>query len=134
MKTRDTKEAIVSFARSCYKKHRKPPSIRLIARRHRGLGVTRSNIYKLFPGGLAEICRKAGVPTPKQRIKATQKALKARKAGSFEDIKLLEEKVERLAQIVAFLGGRVGGEQLIFEDEHWDELWERYENLRIEKK
>jgi hypothetical protein len=97
------------------------------------VGVTRSNIYELFPGGLAEICRCAGVPTPKQRIKATQKALKARKAGRFEEVKLLEEKVERLAEIVAFLGGRIGGEQLIFDDEHWDELWRRYEALRIER-
>jgi hypothetical protein len=132
MSQSDVEELIISFVRKYYERHGTAPSVRTIAKKVKA--VTIAGIYKAFPGGLAEICQQARVPAPKQRIKATRRALKARKAESFEDIKLLEEKVERLAQIVAFLGGRVGGEQLIFEDEHWDELWERYENLRIEKK
>jgi|GEM_PF-4437567 len=134
MKTSNTKELIIDFARKHYKKHGKPPSIRLIARKHRRLGVTRSNIYELFPGGLAEICRLAGVPIPKQRIKATQQALKARKTGKLEEIKMLEQKVECLAEIVAYLGGWIGGEQLILQDTYWDELWDKYESTRLKKK
>lgn len=86
-------DRVVDFVRAHYEKQGSVPSIRSIAKKHRRRGLTRSSIYRLFPGGLREICERAGVPLPSDRMRVVQPALNTRRAAESKpamDSKILE--------------------------------------------
>ncbi len=64
------KEMILKFVRNYYKKHSKVPSVRTICKRTR---IYNNMLYQIFPGKLAEICKKANLPFPTDRIKAMRR-------------------------------------------------------------
>ena len=75
--------------------------------------TNRTELYKAFPGGLAEICRGSGVPYPKDRAKAVEKAVKARSTKAEKDqskvaspITLTEEQSKRIYGIMQLEGGK----------------------------
>lgn len=79
----EIKETILNFMREYYVKHGKPPSVELMSREVEGL--SRRKFYKIFRGGIAEACNLAGIPQPRERIKATAKARKEKKAWKEKD-------------------------------------------------
>ena len=61
------RENILKLVRKYYKKNAKVPSVRTICKRTR---IYNNMLYQIFPGKLAEICQKANIPCPTDRIKA----------------------------------------------------------------
>lgn len=73
----DLKDQILSFIKDYNLKEGKPPSIKTISKKVKG--VTVRQFYKIFPGGIKEACSEAGIQAPSENIKSTQKALNARR-------------------------------------------------------
>jgi len=93
----DLRERVLEYVRNAFEVEKKPPTIRNIAENVEG--VNRSNIYTLFPQGIKEICKAAGIDVPSKRIKETKKASKARKTkrdGPFPDIILRDQLAQEL--------------------------------------
>ncbi len=93
----DLRESVLEYVRNAFEVEKKPPTIRNIAENVEG--VNRSNIYTLFPQGIKEICKAAGIDVPSKRIKETKKASKARKTkrdGPFPDITLRDQLAQEL--------------------------------------
>ncbi len=67
----DLRERVLEYVRNAFEVEKKPPTIRNIAENVEG--VNRSNIYTLFPQGIKEICKAAGIDVPSKRIKETKK-------------------------------------------------------------
>jgi hypothetical protein len=89
------KNDIVKFAREYYSKHGELPSVRTLSRKFRGI-----RLYSVFPEGIRQLCKEAGVPVPTSRLKAVSKALKARvEARARSDVNRLDM-IERLLDIV----------------------------------
>jgi hypothetical protein len=63
-----------------------------------GLGGVR--FYSVFPGGIRQLCREAGVPVPANRLKAVSKALRARAEAKARSNLNRLERIERLLDIV----------------------------------
>ena len=85
----ERRQRVLKFVKDVYNRERRVPTIREIS--DNVTGVTRSNIYTLFPGKISQICKEAGVDVPKNRIKSTKKASSTRKTKSestFPDIVL----------------------------------------------
>jgi len=112
----DVKAEILRFLKASYAKNGKVLSIRAIEKKFKRQGVTRATFYGLFPEGLEEACREAGVPAP-DRLKQTEQALKKKKEkfslvtltrdeqpSSFR-LSLTEEQTKRLLAISHLEGG-----------------------------
>lgn len=93
----DLKERVLEFVRDAFRVEKKVPTIRKIAE---GIeGVDRSSIYYLFPQGIKQISKEAGVDVPRKRMNVTVKASKARKSKSedpFPDIILRDQLAREL--------------------------------------
>jgi len=63
------KEEIVEYVARTYREGGGVPSIRQILKQ---FSVCRARLYKLFPDGLKQICREAGVPYPEERDKVVK--------------------------------------------------------------
>jgi len=72
----EAKTAVLEFVKAQYESLQSVPSIGSIVKK---LKLSRVRLYKLFPGGLAQICREAGVPVPTERSRAVEAALAARR-------------------------------------------------------
>lgn len=131
----EVKKSILGFVRSYNEVNGKPPSLKVISQ---GVeGVSKRRFYALFPGGMGEACRLAGIPVPKDRIKATKKARKSRESKtprpayttrvSSPGIVLTESQVARLLGIAHLEGGK--NIELVI-----DEILDRDTRLREEKK
>lgn len=103
----ELKKVIIDYAKEFYGEYKKAPSIRQIITRFKAEKLNRSKLYKFYPGGLAEVCRLAGIPVP-ERLANTQMALKARmkaeerkdgEASSSVRLVLTEEQSKRLLAI-----------------------------------
>ncbi|MEM3602773.1 MAG: TusE/DsrC/DsvC family sulfur relay protein [Candidatus Bathyarchaeia archaeon] len=101
------KRAIIEYVKEFYREYNTAPSIRQIISRFESEELNRSKLYERFPGGLAEICRLAGIPAP-ERLARTRRALEAkmrakeRKDGgatSSMRLVLTEEQTKRLLAI-----------------------------------
>ncbi|MEM3627727.1 MAG: TusE/DsrC/DsvC family sulfur relay protein [Candidatus Bathyarchaeia archaeon] len=111
----ELKKVIIDYAKEFYGEYKKAPSIRQIITRFKAEKLNRSKLYKFYPGGLAEVCRLAGIPVP-ERLANTQMALKARmKAQEKKDdgeatislrFMLTEEQTKRLLAISHLEGGK----------------------------
>lgn len=126
-------KAVLNFIKNHHESDGKAPSIRAICREVDGVSVRK--FYKLFPGGISEVCTKAGVPVPKQRIRATRKAVRGqeKKAMAIEDrsepssrIILTDSQSARIQGISHLEGGKDPGMII-------DELLDRDTYLRKEK-
>lgn len=62
---------IAGLVRKYYEGGRGVPPVRRILRES---GLSRRKLYSMFPRGIAEICELAGVPPPRERITATERA------------------------------------------------------------
>lgn len=93
----DLRERVLEFVRHAFRVENQVPTIRKIAD---GIeGVDRSNIYVLFPQGIKQISKEAGVDVPNKRMKVTAKASKARKSKGedpFPDIILRDQLAREL--------------------------------------
>ena len=112
MASENLKQDIVQYTRDFYSRNREPPSVRQIIHK---CGISFSRFYKLFPGGLSEACRLAGVPVPMQRINKTKRALETSKGrkeagrhsvSSTGRLTLTEEQTGRIYGIVQLEGGK----------------------------
>jgi len=56
----------------------KVQSVRSLYKKFQSRGLNNRNFYKLFPGGLTELCQLTGAPKPKDRFRRIEKAAKAR--------------------------------------------------------
>jgi len=72
----ELRKQILNFVSDKYKKSREVPSISKILNY---VKVNRARFYTLFPSGIVEVCKLAGIPIPKERIEATSKAIKSKK-------------------------------------------------------
>ncbi|GAI15380.1 unnamed protein product, partial [marine sediment metagenome] len=129
----ELRKAILNFVKNHQESGGKAPSIRAICREVNGVSIRK--FYKLFPEGLGEVCKKAGVPVPKQRIRATRKAVRGqeKKAMAIEDrsepgsrIILADSQSARIQGISHLEGGKDPGMII-------DELLDRDTYLREEK-
>lgn len=66
---------VVAFTRSHYEKHGVSPTISLICEK---VGLSRKELYRIFPEGQAGICGESGIPVPKARMERTRRATKRR--------------------------------------------------------
>lgn len=69
------KDQITIFVKEAYEREGRVPSI---AETRRELKFSTRRLYSVFPGGLEEICKHAGVPVPTRRLKTVRKALDSR--------------------------------------------------------
>lgn len=60
----EVKAEILQYIKSYYGERGSAPSVRQISERFKDQGVNRDNFYALFPKGLGQVCRAAGVPHP----------------------------------------------------------------------
>ena len=58
----ELRKAVLNFVKNHHESDGKAPSIRAICREVAGVSVRK--FYNLFPGGISEVCMKAGVPVP----------------------------------------------------------------------
>ena len=92
-RNKDLRDRVIKFAQSYYKKHEAAPPMRLIYEK------CKTNYLQLkeeFPGGLAQICEKSGIPVPFDRVHRTEKARekRAQKIGTEQQTKRLAVPVE----------------------------------------
>lgn len=129
----ELRKAVLNFVKNHHESSGKAPSIRAICSEVDGVSVRK--FYKLFPGGIGEVCKKAGVPVPEQRIRATRKAVRGQemKAKGVEDrsvpgfrIMLADSQSARIQGISHLEGGKDPGMII-------DELLDRDTYLREEK-
>ena len=93
----DLRERVLEYVRNAFAVKKQVPTIRKIAEDVEG--VNRSNFYTLFPQGIKQLSKEAGVDVPSKRIKETKKASKARKSkseGQFPDIILRDQLAQEL--------------------------------------
>jgi hypothetical protein len=67
---------VVDFVSRTYAEMGFVPTVRDLLRR---FGRSRDAFYGVFPGGMREICREAGVPIPEERYRAVAKACAMRR-------------------------------------------------------
>ncbi len=129
----ELRKVVLNFVKNHHESGGKAPSIRAICREVDGISVRK--FYKLFPGGISEVCKKAGIPVPKQRITATRKAVRGqeKKAMAVKDrsesgsrIMLADSQSARIQGISHLEGGKDPGMII-------DELLDRDTYLREEK-
>lgn len=103
----ELKKRVLEFVRNAFRVENQVPTIRKIAE---GIeGVDRSNIYDLFPQGIKQISKEAGVDIPRKRINVTAKASKARKSKGedpFPDIILRDQLAQELWVISTYEGNK----------------------------
>jgi len=80
MTDKELKEAIARYVKEHYERNREAPSLGKIVKRFRGEKLSLSRLYRVFPKGVSEVCKLAGVPVPTLRMKRTEKATKATKS------------------------------------------------------
>jgi hypothetical protein len=80
MTDKELKEAIVRYVKEHYERNREAPSLGKIVKRFKGEKLSLSRLYRVFPKGVSEVCKLAGVPVPTERMKRTEKATKATKS------------------------------------------------------
>jgi hypothetical protein len=68
----DLKDAIVAHVRDTYAREDRVPTIRQIVHRFAELNLNNRQFYQLFPGRLPELCRRADVPIPLQRLQQVE--------------------------------------------------------------
>jgi len=73
----DLRDQILIFMKDYNLKEGKPPSIKTISTKVKG--VTVRQFYKIFTGGIKEACLAADIQAPSENVISTQKALNARK-------------------------------------------------------
>jgi predicted RNA-binding Zn-ribbon protein involved in translation (DUF1610 family) len=66
---------ISGFVAKYYRKNHTIPSVATIVK---ALGINRTAFYRVFPGGIAEVCNLIGVPVPEERLKRTKSARAAK--------------------------------------------------------
>jgi len=129
----ETKRSILSFIKTYHETHGNAPSLRRI---YESLeNVSKRKFYDVFPDGIGDACRQAGIDIPQERIKATTKARRTQKkkpsvsrAASQEHlgIVLTESQIARLQGIAHLERGKNIG--LVI-----DEILDRDTYLRREK-
>lgn len=77
MTDQELRQAILQYFEECCERGEEAPSLRKTFKRFRKEKLNNVHFYKLFPGGLAEACKLAGVPVPKKRISRVRKAVEA---------------------------------------------------------
>jgi len=73
------KRKITEFVSEKYRKKGVAPSVRQILQE---LDLNRTLFYKAFPGGLREVCEKAGVQLPSERLKLVKQALRTKERSA----------------------------------------------------
>lgn len=113
MSDNELKREILRFIKDFYLQNGEPPSVRSILESFEGL--SRKRFYQIFPDGVSEAHRLAGVPVSKERLEQTAKATERIKMGrdvveEQEDVEgritLSEEQTKRLLGISHLEGGR----------------------------
>jgi hypothetical protein len=69
------KTKVLSLVKRYFKKHGTAPSIRYILAHTQ---LNRTQFYQTYPGGIADVCRLAGITEPEARIRQVAKALDAK--------------------------------------------------------
>lgn len=77
MTDQELRQAILQYFKEFCERGEEVPSLRKMFKRFRKEKLNNTRFYMLFPGGLAEACRLAGVPVPKKRIRRVRKAVEA---------------------------------------------------------
>ena len=77
-------QEIIKFIKGSYDQNGRIPSLRDIIKQFQKEGLSFTGFYKLFPLGLAEACRLAGVPIPSDRIEKTSEAHAAKEKDKLD--------------------------------------------------
>ena len=75
----ELREAVIRYVKKCYETGKKVPSVRKTCKHFKKENLSRGHFYRVFPGGIREVCKRAAVPVPKERVKRTAKATKVSK-------------------------------------------------------
>lgn len=104
MNISDIKEAVVDFVANYYDENGVAPSLKKICD---GVpGLSKRKFYEEFEG-ITETCKLAGIPEPRDRMKATSKAREGKqrpKTSKTEDLDEVDEVFSRVDRLAAELG------------------------------
>ncbi|MEM3713302.1 MAG: TusE/DsrC/DsvC family sulfur relay protein [Thermoproteota archaeon] len=75
------KHEVVQFVEEFYERNRRAPTFREILKHFKSRGLSSSAFYQLFPNGLGELCKLAGIPIPEERMQKTARAKAALREG-----------------------------------------------------
>jgi len=117
MTNEELKQAIIQYIKKRYERDKEAPSLRKIIEHFKKEKLNFTRFYKMFPGGIPEAYRLAGVPIPKDRMRRTAKATKAVKTAKAREkaedeappptrLVLTEEQSKRLLGISHLEGGK----------------------------
>jgi hypothetical protein len=137
------KQAVIEYIKSHYTQKGSVPALKSIIEHFKGDGLNLTRFYRIFPGGMGEVCRLAGVPVPMERIKQTAKATEMMKAARIKGaqsasmeappvrLTLTEAQTRRLLGLSHLEGGK---DPLVIVDEllDYDSKARRY-GLTLEK-
>lgn len=106
-----SRQQVIRFVQEYWRNHRSVPPVRLILKNCNMVRSVR-HLYDMFPGRIAGLCSLAGIPSPEERLRLTEKARSTRlqeHIGSSEprlEAKIFEEieKGTSLPKIVAQIG------------------------------
>ena len=97
----ELKEAVIQYIKKCHKTSKKVPSVGKICKHFKKENLSRRSFYRIFPGGIREVCKLAAVPAPKERVKRTAKATKVSKGRLQVEKELSEVKDEQVKKDLA---------------------------------
>jgi hypothetical protein len=97
----ELKEATIQYVKKCYEQNEKIPSLREISRHFRKEKLNFTRFYKVFSGGIPEVCRLAAVPVPMERIVRVERAMKASRMRGKQERDLSEVEDERVRGVLA---------------------------------
>jgi len=92
----DRRVEILKYFKGEYTKTRQTPTVRSVCRR---FGLNNRKFYRLFPEGIAGLCKETGIPIPEAKYKRVEKATEARRAIRKETNKLFEKDQEWLSLV-----------------------------------
>jgi len=80
MTDEELKQAIIQYAKKYYGRNKRAPSLREILKNFKDEKLNFTRFYKIFPKGVAEVWKPAGIPFSAERIKRTERATEAVKS------------------------------------------------------
>ena len=140
MGDKELKLKIIRYVKNSYEQKKKPPSLRGIIKHFKGEKLNFVRFYELFPRGIPELFKLAGVPVPKERMKKTEKATEASKAKEGQTTQqniphrlMLTEKQTKDLETIAYIEGRKDPLLIIDEFLDRDQKYRKTFDLSLEK-
>lgn len=104
------KHVVIQYVKEFHEQNDRAPTVREVLKRFKKDGLSSTTFYHVFPRGLKEACRLAGIPIPEERMQKTARATILRKSGRNVPqeavLTLTEEQTKRLLGISHLEGGK----------------------------